>query len=194
MRLTLKGMSQWQLKRPDVIISVTGGAADFDLSTEESDRIFKAMMDGTRSLDAWFVTGGTNAGVMKYVGEFRRQYNPTAPLIGITPLGIISGLETLRSLHLPPPNKTGSNASASGNDNSKQGWQRLGSKDVRLPTLGVERYNMCKDPLQVKSEQIQERIHKIETLQARLRSPESSGGKVCALSSVGLIRLLPFVS
>ena len=46
----------WKLKRPEVIISVTGGAADFDLSTEQLDRIFKEMMDGTRSLDAWFVT------------------------------------------------------------------------------------------------------------------------------------------
>ena len=44
----------WKLKRPEVIISVTGGAADFDLSTEQRDRIFKEMMDGTRSLDAWY--------------------------------------------------------------------------------------------------------------------------------------------
>lgn len=47
----------WKLKRPDVIITVTGGAMDFDLSTEEKDTIMKAMMDGTRALDAWFITG-----------------------------------------------------------------------------------------------------------------------------------------
>ena len=31
-----------------------------------------------RSLDAWFVTGGTNAGVMKCMGEFKAKYNPKA--------------------------------------------------------------------------------------------------------------------
>ena len=67
-----------------MIISVTGGAEDFDLSTEELDRIFKAMMDGTRSLDAWFFTGGTNAGVMRCMGEFRAKYNPTAHILKST--------------------------------------------------------------------------------------------------------------
>ena len=47
----------WQLKRPDVIITVTGGALAFDMSTEDKDKIMKGMMDGTRNLDAWFVTG-----------------------------------------------------------------------------------------------------------------------------------------
>lgn len=59
----------WKLKRPDVIISVAGGAKQFDLSTENKDKVMKGMMEGTRALDAWFITGGSNAGIMKYVGE-----------------------------------------------------------------------------------------------------------------------------
>ena len=59
----------WKLKRPDVIISVSGGAKQFDLSTENKDKVMKGMMEGTRALDAWFITGGSNAGIMKYVGE-----------------------------------------------------------------------------------------------------------------------------
>ena len=55
----------WGLKRPDVIITVTGGAMAFDMSTEDKDKIMKGMMDGTRNLDAWFITGGTKSGIME---------------------------------------------------------------------------------------------------------------------------------
>jgi len=34
------------------------------MSTEDKDKIMKGMMDGTRNLDAWFVTGGTKSGIM----------------------------------------------------------------------------------------------------------------------------------
>jgi hypothetical protein len=36
---------------------IAGGALDFNMSTEDKDKIMKGMMDGTRNLDAWFVTG-----------------------------------------------------------------------------------------------------------------------------------------
>lgn len=67
-----------------------GGAQAFDMSTEDKDKIMKGMMDGNRNLDAWFITGGTKTGIMEYVGEGRAKYNPKAPLIGITILGVIS--------------------------------------------------------------------------------------------------------
>lgn len=118
---------QWKLKRPDVIISVTGGAEDFDLSTEEKDRIFKAMMDGTRSLDAWFTTGGYNAGVMKCMGEFRAKYNPTAPLIGIASLGVINASEILRGIDI-------SDCTAV-KDSDNKGWQRFGYNHANFPSL-----------------------------------------------------------
>jgi len=31
------------------------------------------MMEGTRSLQPWFITGGTHTGIMKYVGEARAR-------------------------------------------------------------------------------------------------------------------------
>ena len=130
---------QWKLKRPDVIISVTGGAEDFDLSTEEKDRIFKAMMDGTRSLDAWFTTGGTNGGVMKCMGEFRTKYNPTAPLIGVASLGVISASETLRGIHISAwgeKGEAGSKQSEKGDASQvKAGWQKLGYDHAKFPSL-----------------------------------------------------------
>ena len=157
-------MLQWKLKRPDVIISVTGGASDFDLSTEESERIFKAMMDGTRSLDAWFVTGGTHAGVMKYVGKYRAKYNPTAPLIGVTPIGIVSGLERLRGLQFAESNQK--------LDQEKKGWQRLGYEHECLPAISAgfdEARRQETDGLQVRIENLQARIDDIDRLIQRYK-------------------------
>jgi hypothetical protein len=88
----------WALPRPDVIISVAGGAGNFNLSAGHKDRIMKGMMEGTRNLKPWFITGGTNAGVMKYVGEARAKYNPHAPLIGIAPLRALKGFSRLKSI------------------------------------------------------------------------------------------------
>lgn len=48
------------MERPSVVISVTGGAADFKLST----RLYKDLYNTTRALEAagaWVVTGGTGA-------------------------------------------------------------------------------------------------------------------------------------
>jgi hypothetical protein len=43
----------WKLPRPEVIISVTGGAKHFDLSPEHKDRMMRGMMEGTRKLNPW---------------------------------------------------------------------------------------------------------------------------------------------
>jgi hypothetical protein len=56
------------------------------------------MMEKTRGMKAMFITGGTDSGIMKHVGEARAKYNPTAPLIGIAPMGPINATPSLRSL------------------------------------------------------------------------------------------------
>ena len=43
-----------------------------------------------------FITGGTNAGIMKFVGEAHARYNPEAPLLGISSLGAVAGGPPLR--------------------------------------------------------------------------------------------------
>ena len=88
---------KWGLNRPEIILSITGGAKAFDLNSDEKDKILKGMMEGTRGLLPWIVTGGTHTGIMKYVGEARARYNPTVPLIGIAPLGILKGARRFRS-------------------------------------------------------------------------------------------------
>ena len=86
-RCLVEHKDTWNLERPDVIISVTGGAQSFDMSVIDKDKILKGIMHGTRNMKPLFITGGTDSGVMKYVGEARAQYNPMAPLIGIAPAG-----------------------------------------------------------------------------------------------------------
>jgi hypothetical protein len=46
----------WKLERPDVIISVTGGASkNFDLRPEDNEKLMRGMMEGTRKLKTWSV-------------------------------------------------------------------------------------------------------------------------------------------
>lgn len=82
----------WQLPTPDLIISVTGGAKNFDMSarlrkifqrglvaaavtTSKKKSINSFLMKSHRlNLDAWLITAGTNTGVVKEVGEALSNY------------------------------------------------------------------------------------------------------------------------
>jgi hypothetical protein len=47
----------WKLERPDVIISVTGGATkNFYLRPEYKEKLMRGMMEGTRKLKTWSVS------------------------------------------------------------------------------------------------------------------------------------------
>jgi hypothetical protein len=46
----------WKLERPDVIISVTGSADNFDLPPEHTAMLMRGMMEGTRKLQTWSVS------------------------------------------------------------------------------------------------------------------------------------------
>ena len=50
----------WKLERPDVIISITGGAQNFDLPPEHKDRMMRGMMEGTRQIKPWSVSAFTS--------------------------------------------------------------------------------------------------------------------------------------
>ena len=87
---------EWGLRRPELILTITGGAAAFDLNSDAQSKILKGMMEGARDLSPWFITGGTASGIMKYVGEARARYNPSVPLIGIVPLGVFKGCHAIK--------------------------------------------------------------------------------------------------
>jgi hypothetical protein len=50
----------WKLEKPDVIISITGGAQNFDLPPEQKDRMMRGMMEGTRQIKPWSVSAFTS--------------------------------------------------------------------------------------------------------------------------------------
>ena len=59
--------SVWKLSRPKLIMSITGGAMDFSMSTK-LQMVLNDLMEIARNTDAWIITGGTRAGIMKHFG------------------------------------------------------------------------------------------------------------------------------
>ncbi|KAL5255510.1 hypothetical protein ACHWQZ_G010918 [Mnemiopsis leidyi] len=89
--------TRWRLPRPNLIISVTGGAQDFQCPPELEKRFKRGLAKAAKSTDAWIFTGGTNTGVMKLVGEAVRgtSFGSQIVTIGVTTWGIIKNREQL---------------------------------------------------------------------------------------------------
>ena len=58
----------WELPRPKLLISVTGGTQDFPM-TRTNEKVLYKLMEAARQTHAWIITAGTSAGIMKYVGS-----------------------------------------------------------------------------------------------------------------------------
>ncbi|KAK3091760.1 hypothetical protein FSP39_022436 [Pinctada imbricata] len=98
----LKLMTEkWGLEKPNLLLSVTGGAQNFNLKKKLKDEFKRGLLKLARSAGVWIVTGGTNTGVMKHVGEAVRDYELTCtdtdPLvaIGIATWGCIKNRDDL---------------------------------------------------------------------------------------------------
>ncbi|RNA11750.1 transient receptor potential cation channel subfamily M member 2-like [Brachionus plicatilis] len=78
----LFGKSYWHMKPPKLLISVTGGA-QVAVSELVRDILCKGLVKAATSTDGWITTGGTNAGIMKHVGETVRFTRSKVTLIGI---------------------------------------------------------------------------------------------------------------
>jgi len=97
--LALKYITEkiWKLSEPEILISVNGGAADFNLSAETTQKVLHGLMKAESEMDVWFLSGGTNLGVMRMLGEARAKLAPRAPLIGCTTWGSLPGAHELMS-------------------------------------------------------------------------------------------------
>ncbi|XP_069841298.1 transient receptor potential cation channel subfamily M member 8 [Dendropsophus ebraccatus] len=90
----------WQLKTPNLIISVTGGAKNFSLKPRMR-KIFSRLIYIAQTKGAWIFTGGTHYGLMKYIGEvvrdntISRSSEEKVVAIGIAAWGMISNRDTL---------------------------------------------------------------------------------------------------
>lgn len=59
--------NQLRYSLPRLLISVTGGALDFELSRDLEALLKRGLRKAAEATQAWVVTGGTNCGIMKYV-------------------------------------------------------------------------------------------------------------------------------
>lgn len=64
-----KEETSWGLTKPQLILSVTGGAQKFTLPYRMKKAFKRGLVKAAASTGAWIITGGTNTGVMRLVGE-----------------------------------------------------------------------------------------------------------------------------
>ncbi len=81
----------WRMPMPNVIFSVTGGATPFTLRPKIERLFEKTLLNATRSTTGLIVTGGTNIGVMKLVGDAIARSGRMETCLGIMPWGVIHG-------------------------------------------------------------------------------------------------------
>eukprot|EP00794_Sanderia_malayensis_P003485 gene3485-3983_t len=94
---------RWSLKVPNLVISVTGGAKDFQLGSRLKEAFSKGLIKAAVSTDAWIITGGTSTGVMQHVGEAVASQTHIGATcgrincIGIAPWGQVDNSQNLIS-------------------------------------------------------------------------------------------------
>ena len=87
----------WELPKPEVLVTITGGAQDFALAPDLHMAFDRGIVNVGQSAMAWFFTSGSDTGVMKHVGYAMRRNDLDRPLIGIFPFGATKGREMLAS-------------------------------------------------------------------------------------------------
>ena len=85
----------WQLPRPEVLISVTGGAQDFELPPQLANAFERGLAKACISAKAMIFTAGSDTGVMKLVANAKQRHSIESPLIGVFPWGVVNGREQL---------------------------------------------------------------------------------------------------
>ena len=84
---------QWGVQPPRLLISVTGGAKSLDIPIKLKNDFQQGLRKVANTPGAWVISGGTNTGVMKMVGDVNFGQKNTC--IGIAPWGVVAKKETL---------------------------------------------------------------------------------------------------
>ncbi|XP_035953132.1 transient receptor potential cation channel subfamily M member 2 isoform X1 [Halichoerus grypus] len=64
----------WGLDIPNLLISVTGGAKDFNMKPRLKSVFRRGLVKVAQTTGAWIITGGSHTGVMKQVGKAVRDF------------------------------------------------------------------------------------------------------------------------
>ncbi len=62
-------LREWGLEKPKLLITVSGGKANFELQPRLKRNLGKGLLRAAKTTGAWIFTGGTNTGVTKHVGD-----------------------------------------------------------------------------------------------------------------------------
>ena len=81
----------WGMQMPSVIFAVTGSANEFELRPKFRDAFMSALLNATRSTNAWIVTGGSDTGIMKLVGDALARGKQMETAIGIAAYSTVRG-------------------------------------------------------------------------------------------------------
>ena len=85
----------WSMSPASVVISITGGAQDFNLSPMLHSAFGQGLAKAAQATSAWLFTGGTDSGVMQLVGRALDEYDAQVHCIGIAVWGCIHGQQEL---------------------------------------------------------------------------------------------------
>uniref|UniRef100_A0A8C0ZV95 Transient receptor potential cation channel subfamily M member 2 n=1 Tax=Castor canadensis TaxID=51338 RepID=A0A8C0ZV95_CASCN len=92
----------WGLDVPNLLISVTGGAKNFNMKLRLKSIFRRGLVKVAQTTGAWIITGGSHAGVMKQVGEAVRDFSLSSSYkegevitIGVATWGTIHNREGL---------------------------------------------------------------------------------------------------
>ncbi|KAM9254380.1 transient receptor potential cation channel subfamily M member 2 isoform 1-T1 [Dugong dugon] len=92
----------WGLDVPNLLISVTGGAKNFNMKLRLKSIFRRGLVKVAQTTGAWLITGGSHAGVMKQVGEAVRDFNLSSSYkegdvitIGVATWGTVHNRESL---------------------------------------------------------------------------------------------------
>ncbi|XP_041371939.1 transient receptor potential cation channel subfamily M member 3-like isoform X2 [Gigantopelta aegis] len=89
----------WGLDLPKLLITVHGGILNFDLQPKLKRVFRKGLLKAAKTTGAWIITGGTNTGVTRHVGDAisdrTTKTKNKVVAIGIAPWGIVENRENL---------------------------------------------------------------------------------------------------
>lgn len=83
---------KWNIKKPNLIMSIMGGAGFFGQDSSKYDGFKQDLVSAAMKTGAWILTGGTASGVMDLVGKAMQLHDKQrqVPLVGVTPFGALT--------------------------------------------------------------------------------------------------------
>jgi leucine-rich repeat protein SHOC2 len=92
-------VTEWDLDPPRILLSVTGGAKEFNLPPKLDEMIKLGLQTAAKTESLWITSGGTNSGVMRYVGKAINGHGGASncPVIAISAWSIIHNKELLET-------------------------------------------------------------------------------------------------